>query len=141
MSFASQILVATDFGEISLRALAAAFEIAAKNGGVVNVVHAFTLAEVSESGLNAAEKLSEDQARSRAQLEATLAPFRSQARVGEARVVVGDPVHSVTRTAEELKCDLIVIGTHGRHGLKRALLGSVAEAVVRGAGCAVLVVK
>jgi nucleotide-binding universal stress UspA family protein len=43
--------------------------------------------------------------------------------------------------AEEDRCDLIVLGTHGRTGLGRLLLGSVAEQVVRGARCPVLTVR
>jgi nucleotide-binding universal stress UspA family protein len=43
--------------------------------------------------------------------------------------------------AEEFHCDLIVMGTHGRTGLRRLLVGSVAEAVMRKAPCPVLTVK
>ncbi len=51
------------------------------------------------------------------------------------------PVEAITRTAAERNCDLIVLGSHGRRGLRRLLEGSVAELVVRRAGCPVLVVK
>ena len=47
----------------------------------------------------------------------------------------------INQTATELGIDLIVMGTHGRRGLSRALLGSVAENVVRTAPCAVLTVR
>jgi nucleotide-binding universal stress UspA family protein len=53
----------------------------------------------------------------------------------------GDPVEAIVRVAGERGCDLVVMGTHGRHGLKRLLAGSVAEEVVRDAPCPVLVVK
>ena len=43
--------------------------------------------------------------------------------------------------AEKVKCDLIVLGSHGKTGLRRFLAGSVAEAVMRDASCPVLVVK
>jgi nucleotide-binding universal stress UspA family protein len=59
----------------------------------------------------------------------------------EARVVEGDPATEIVRLAEELPCDLIVMGTHGRHGLDRLLMGSVAEYVMRRAPCPVLTVK
>jgi nucleotide-binding universal stress UspA family protein len=52
-----------------------------------------------------------------------------------------DPVSAIIRIAAERDCDLIVVGTHGRHGLLRLLEGSVAERVVRLAACPVLVVK
>jgi nucleotide-binding universal stress UspA family protein len=51
------------------------------------------------------------------------------------------PSEEITRLAGELDADLIVIGTHGRRGLSRVLLGSVAEGTVRLASCPVLVVR
>ncbi len=53
----------------------------------------------------------------------------------------GDAATQVLRVARESGCDLIVMGTHGRTGLGRLLLGSVAEQVVRKANCAVLTVR
>jgi nucleotide-binding universal stress UspA family protein len=56
-------------------------------------------------------------------------------------VVEGEIAWEILRMAGEVKCDLIVMGTHGRGGLGRLLMGSVAELVVRKAGCPVLTVK
>ena len=53
----------------------------------------------------------------------------------------GHAAQTITKTAEELNADLIVIGTHGRTGLTHILLGSVAERVVRTAACSVLTVR
>jgi nucleotide-binding universal stress UspA family protein len=53
----------------------------------------------------------------------------------------GDSGAEILRTADETECDLIVMGSHGRGGLFRLALGSVAERVVRDAPCPVLVVK
>jgi nucleotide-binding universal stress UspA family protein len=53
----------------------------------------------------------------------------------------GDPATAVLQIAQERQCDLIVMGTHGRTGLGRLLIGSVAEQVVRKASCPVLTVK
>jgi nucleotide-binding universal stress UspA family protein len=53
----------------------------------------------------------------------------------------GNPVAEILRTAEENDCHLIVMGTHGRTGVRRLLMGSVAEAVMRKAACPVLTVK
>jgi len=52
-----------------------------------------------------------------------------------------DPAGEILRLAAEVECDLIVLGTHGRTGLGRVLLGSVAEQVLRRAPCPVLTVK
>ncbi len=59
----------------------------------------------------------------------------------EHRVVTGDPAGALIQTALDEKAALIVMGTHGRTGLTRLLIGSVAEAVVRGAPCPVLTCK
>jgi nucleotide-binding universal stress UspA family protein len=53
----------------------------------------------------------------------------------------GDPAVEILGVAREAHCDLIVMGTHGRTGLGRLLMGSVAEKVVRQAACSVLTVK
>ena len=59
----------------------------------------------------------------------------------EHRLETGDPVAEILRVAIETKCDLIVMGTHGRTGLAHLLMGSVAERVVRNALCPVLILK
>ena len=59
----------------------------------------------------------------------------------ELHVVAGGPGPRIVRLAAELDADLIVVGTHGRSGARRLLEGSVAEAVVRRAGCSVLVAR
>jgi universal stress protein A len=56
-------------------------------------------------------------------------------------VVFGEPVDEILKKAVELQSDLIVMGTHGRSGLDRVLVGSVAESVLRKAPCPVLCVK
>ena len=57
------------------------------------------------------------------------------------RSVTGDPAHAIVRIAEEEDVDMIVMTSHGRTGLTRLLMGSVAEVVVRHAKCPVLTVK
>jgi len=57
------------------------------------------------------------------------------------RLEEGDPVTEVLAVADEMHADLIVMGTHGRRGLSRLLMGSVAELVMRKATCPVLTVK
>jgi nucleotide-binding universal stress UspA family protein len=59
----------------------------------------------------------------------------------EYRVADGDPASEIVRLAKELPADLVVMATHGRTGLRRLLMGSVAEAVVRRASCPVLTLK
>jgi nucleotide-binding universal stress UspA family protein len=59
----------------------------------------------------------------------------------ETRLAEGDPAKAIVDTARELGVDIIVVGSHGRTGLNRLLMGSVAEAVVRRANCPVLTIK
>jgi len=55
-------------------------------------------------------------------------------------VLSGDPAAEIARFAEEFGCDVIVMGTHGRRAVRQAVVGSVAEGVLRVARCPVLVV-
>jgi nucleotide-binding universal stress UspA family protein len=59
----------------------------------------------------------------------------------EIRVETGTPARAIVRTARELQADMIVLGSRGRSGLERLLLGSVAEQVLRRAECPVLTVS
>ena len=77
--------------------------------------------------------------------EATLARWRADAeglagRPVSARVLQGEPAAEIVRHAREERCDLLVLGTHGRTGMSRLVLGSVAERVARRSPCPVLVV-
>jgi nucleotide-binding universal stress UspA family protein len=57
------------------------------------------------------------------------------------RIEVGDVATTICRVADELAVDVIILGSHGRSGLKRLFLGSVSEHVVRHAPCPVLVIR
>jgi len=59
----------------------------------------------------------------------------------EHRLVLGTPADDIVRLANENGADLIVIGTHGRTGVMRVLMGSVAESIMRHASCPVLTIK
>ena len=58
----------------------------------------------------------------------------------ECAMRIGKPAEEIVRYAREHKIDLVVMGTHGREGVARVLMGSVAEIVVRRCGCPVLTV-
>ena len=83
--------------------------------------------------------------RMRASAERTLAEIPDSSWAGNQRVVRslrhGSPFVEIVKYARENNIDLIVLGTHGRSGLSHVLLGSVAENVVRKAGCPVLTVR
>jgi nucleotide-binding universal stress UspA family protein len=116
------ILLATDFSEASEPAVQAARAYARAFGARVHVLH------VAAPGTEGLTLLMSG-------LTAMLGPdtvVRS--------VVGGAPATEIVRYARDHPIDLIVMGTHGRTGMSRALLGSVAERVVRTAPCAVLTV-
>jgi len=143
-----KILVPVDFSEPSQAALAYAAELAKSFGAVVDVLHVWEVPSFLPARELAIEG-SADQAlvdvvkqNSETQLEAFVreATKRGVA-VQKSWAELGSPAHSIVDRAAEGGYDLIVIGTHGRTGLSRVLIGSVAERVVRHARCPVLSVR
>jgi nucleotide-binding universal stress UspA family protein len=141
MSTWQSILVATDFSELGQRAVKVAFELASKLDSKVHVVHVFTLQGSPEPASLATEALRNEEKISANKLLAAADEYRASGRLGEVQTRVGDPAPMILRTAEELHADLVVMGTHGRSGLPRLLLGSTAERVLRQAACTVVIVK
>ncbi len=137
------ILVPIDFSEQSEKAATAACALAAKTGANVHLLHAYVI-PVESVGL--AHTVSQDYVRqfvaeSTAQLQELAGRLCPGANLGPFQVVSGDPRAVIVGKAEELHAELIVLGTHGRRGLRRALMGSVAESVAHTAHCSVLVVR
>jgi nucleotide-binding universal stress UspA family protein len=83
-------------------------------------------------------KLAEFVTRHRATFEATAGRPAPSVTI---HTETGDPADKLVAAAAELDADIIILGTHARSGLKRIFLGSVAEKVVRHAGCPVFVVR
>jgi nucleotide-binding universal stress UspA family protein len=144
MSLAKTILVATDFGVAAEAALDYAVELATTLDGKVVVVHAFEIPRVGfpDAALSISAELGHrilDGAR--AGLDQLLSA-RKDARVPiRAFVEQDDPWRAILDVARREKADLIVMGTHGRRGLPHALIGSVAEKVVRTSPVPVLIVR
>ena len=74
-------------------------------------------------------------------LEAYLARVTAAGLTGAMVLVQGSPYHAIVETAQARQVDLIIMGTHGRTGLRHVLMGSVAEKVVQLAACPVLVTR
>jgi nucleotide-binding universal stress UspA family protein len=85
--------------------------------------------------------LDEMEADAQQRLQALLTRVHQEGLQGETAVVQGVPFQSIVDMAGNEDVDMIVMGTHGRTGLTHALLGSVAEKVVRLAPCPVLVTR
>jgi nucleotide-binding universal stress UspA family protein len=133
------ILYPTDFSDRCRPAFELACALARDYGATLVVVHVVQLPFLEPvEGVLVPTPIDEAEA-DRGRLE--------QVRPADPRVAVchrlaeGDPAEEILRIAAGEKADLIVMGTHGRTGLARLLVGSVAEAVLRQAPCPVLTVK
>jgi universal stress protein A len=133
-----RILHPTDFSERSGNAFRLACALARDHGAPLLVLHVQAPAVIYGEGLMAAVPPGYIEGL-RAQLEGVHA--HDPRVVLEHKLVEGDPAGEILRVARETGCDLIVLGTHGRTGLRRLLMGSVAEEVVRKSSCPVLTVK
>jgi nucleotide-binding universal stress UspA family protein len=136
------ILVPTDFGKSSARALDLAVDLATIFDAELTLLHVW---EFPTYAYMDAAAMTPDYATPIAQaaeveLTKTLNAIKVRVPRAKARLSMGVPWQGVIAALEELKPDLIVMGTHGRRGLSHALLGSVAEKVVRLAPIPVLTV-
>jgi nucleotide-binding universal stress UspA family protein len=131
-----KILYATDFSSYSNQAYFHAVALAENHGASLTVLFVYTpdmITPGSEGDETADRRYWQNQ------LE--------QIRPVDPRITVrhvllqGDPAEEIVRYGRDAAVDLIVMGTHGRTGLERLLMGSVAERVLRDASCSVLVVK
>jgi nucleotide-binding universal stress UspA family protein len=89
----------------------------------------------------ALEEEKRDRAHARRYLSGKVRTLKSRDIEASYRVIVGDPARSIMKFADKEKIDLVVMTTHGKSGLKRAIMGSVADAVIRESGKPVLVVR
>ena len=142
MAEIKRILVPTDFSEPADGALTYALDLASKLGATVSLVHVFEDPAGIHSGAYVpmpAEMRGEILADLRRRM-AEVAATRGHAELNP-RVLIGPAAQSIVEAARDSQADLIVMGTHGRHGMAHLLLGSVAERVVRTATCPVLTVR
>lgn len=136
------ILVPIDFSDYSNRAINWAMTMAEQWGSHVYLCH--IIPQPSYPSMLAGTDLIEFETKLRTtaetQLQDIITTLQGHKTPIEMRVSLGEPFHDICRIAEEEQIDVIVMGTHGRTGVRHALLGSVAERVVRHAPCSVLVV-
>jgi nucleotide-binding universal stress UspA family protein len=142
----TRILVPVDFSAESDRAVGYAVALAKKTAGAVELLH--VVEDPIASGAWGAEAyvsyvpdlLDELVADATVRLGSVKAGCDESVAIGT-RVVTGSPARTIVAIAEAERCDLIVMGTHGRSGLSHVLLGSVAERVLRTAPCPVLTLR
>jgi nucleotide-binding universal stress UspA family protein len=137
------ILVPVDGSDSSWRALDVAANFAQRVGTELVVCHVVELAKAATLSGGQAELVAgcieelEDEGKTI--VAEAIERVRGRVRVSS-RIVTGASVDEIERIATEIKPSFIVIGTHGRTGLNRLVMGSVAEGVVRGAPVPVMVV-
>ena len=141
---AQHILVPTDFSEYADYALDYAIELAKTLQARLTVLYVFhisslALGEGPPTVLDDTLKAMETNAQQR--LGMALDRVQQAGIQAESVIIEGTPFQTIIETAESRNVDLIVMGTHGRTGLKHVLIGSVAEKVVRVALCPVLVTR
>jgi nucleotide-binding universal stress UspA family protein len=108
---------------------------------IQTILHPTDFSKPSDYALQVARALARDQSRPPDYLARCARHVSRRERRLWRTVGRGDPAAEILRIAQDTNSDLIVMGTHGRSGLGRLLMGSVAEQVVRKASCPVLTVK
>jgi len=139
------VLVPIDFSACADEALNYAIALAHKLQArltLLHVIHAVPLWSEGDMGLALPDAyLRESEAQGKQSLEQRRQRAQEAGVQADILTVHGVPFQSILDTARDQQIDLIVLGTHGRTGLQRVLLGSVAEKVVRLAPCPVLTVR
>ena len=146
MSKIRRILHATDFSRASGAAMAKAVELARTNRAELLVVHVLSpVVPMAGDGYVSPRVYADIEASARAAAGKQLARLVARATRAGARVksllLDGIAHEQIVRAARSRRADLIVIGTHGRTGLAKFFLGSVAGRVVTAAACPVLTVR
>jgi nucleotide-binding universal stress UspA family protein len=146
MARSSRILHPSDFSPASARAFTEAVARAKADGAELMLVHVLApVAPMVGDGYVAPQTIDAIERSGRQFAERRLAALASRVRKAGVRVTTrlleGPPWQAITRAAKANRAGLIVMGTHGRGGLAKMFLGSVAERVIATAPCAVLTVR
>ena len=154
--FPTAVLVATDGSEEASRAKKVAVELCAKTGSELHLVHVYGVAPIyplypgatDPGGVELEDPVLQEELesiteqRARNVLEAEAEKVRSAGgMVAQAHLREGGVPHEIVALAEDTGVGLIVMGSRGHGCIRRALIGSVSDAVVRHAHCPVLVVR
>lgn len=128
------VLLATDLAGTTSRALSVALALAERLGAQLTLVHVCDLARAVSAAageVTVADLITPDVEAAREKLKELAATLQGRCPAVHATVRVGTPWEEILATAAAVGADAIVAGTHGRTGLAHAVLGSVAEKLVR----------
>lgn len=135
MLHVKKILYPTDFSSFSNQAYFHAVALAEQHGASLTLLYVYTPGQ-TDPGIpanGAGRRYWQEQLEQIRPIDPTIPVHHV--------LLEGDPASEIVRFAQDTGIDLIVMGTHGRTGLERLLMGSVAEKVLRESPCSVLVVK
>jgi nucleotide-binding universal stress UspA family protein len=144
MADPKRILVPTDFTETSERAIDWALDLAARLGATVTLLHVYEIPVIGfpDGAIIATPEVASRIAdASQTALDAAVEKRRSGPVAVDGLLREGTAWEVINAVADEIDAEFVVIGTHGRRGLTRALLGSVAENVVRTAHRPVVTIR
>ena len=146
MMKAKSILVPTDFSKYSNKALEMAVDIAKHNKAKIQLLHVVDVvqqcaADYCLPSADVASLKGQIKKTSDANLKKMMDKFKKDGVLILGSVKEGAPYEEILKEQKAKKADLIVISSHGRTGLKKYLIGSVADKVVKAAPCNVVLVK
>lgn len=138
-----KILVPVDFGESSDKALATAVELAKQFQSTLVLIHTWEIPAYDYGAMNfsAVDLLTPIEDAAKGQLDSLLAEVRTKVPSTRAILTRGIAWREIVSAIEHERPDLVVMGTHGRRGVGRVVLGSVAEKIVRVSPVPVLTVR
>lgn len=139
----NNIVMATDFSEASLVALETALSLALESKAALHLLHVVELPATGDpEAVGEVEALADRLCDEGKQRLETLVPENKRRDLTiETAVLCGSPASQIAQFARRIGADLLIVGTHGRRGWARVIMGSTAEQLLRHAPCQVLVVK
>jgi nucleotide-binding universal stress UspA family protein len=141
-----RLLFASDFSKASTKAFATAVALAKATHADMTILHVLVpITPLVPEQYIAGTTLDKLNADSRQWAQEQVAKLTARAKKGGIRAIglttTGDPAEHIVRAARAKRADLIVLGTHGRTGLNRFFVGSVAQRVIASATCPVVTVR
>jgi nucleotide-binding universal stress UspA family protein len=138
----TRILVPTDFSPCSQDAVRYAAVLAKRFGASISVLHVIeTLSYTLTESLQWVDLYAHVRTLVEPMMDGLVRDLREQNFTAVGALIQGVAYDEIVKKAKEESADLIVMGTHGRRGMRHLLMGSVAERVVRAAPCPVLTVR
>ncbi len=139
----TSILCPVDFSDASLKAVSYAKEFAAVSGASIFLLHIVEPVPMPpvDTSLNYMEMEEVLEKAAKEDLLALIKSMKAEGSNVEGTMEIGKAADIILEKAAELNANFIIMGSHGRKGLNRLIMGSVADAVIRRSDCPVLIVK